>query len=64
VHRQLSSTANRTAELLELPDGCNALLVGDDWMHPADEAVAMAPTITDELHAMLVKWFETVENPE
>jgi len=24
-------------------------------MHPANEAAAMAPTITDELHAMLVK---------
>ena len=28
---------------------------GDDWMHPANDAAAIAPTITDELHAMLVK---------
>ena len=28
---------------------------GDDWMHPGNDAAAIAPTITDELHAMLVK---------
>ena len=28
---------------------------GDDWMHPANDAASIAPTITDELHAMLVK---------
>src|SRR5262245_10541971 len=28
---------------------------GDDWMHPANDAAAIAPTITDELHANLVK---------
>jgi len=28
---------------------------GDDWMHPANDAAAIAPTITNELHAMLVK---------
>jgi hypothetical protein len=28
---------------------------GDDWIHSANDAAAIAPTITDELHAMLVK---------
>jgi len=28
---------------------------GEDWMQPANDAAALAPTITDELHAMLVK---------
>src|SRR5262245_24323462 len=28
---------------------------GDDWIHSANEAAAIVPTITDELHAMLVK---------
>jgi hypothetical protein len=28
---------------------------GDDWIHPANDEAAIAPTITDELHAMLVK---------
>jgi len=34
---------------------------GDDWMRPANEAAAMAPTITDELHAMLVKRADDLE---
>ena len=28
---------------------------GDDWIHSANDAAAIAPTINDELHAMLVK---------
>jgi hypothetical protein len=28
---------------------------GDDWMRPAYDAAAITPTITDELHARLVK---------
>ena len=28
---------------------------GDDWMHQANDPTAITPTITDELHAMLVK---------
>ena len=34
---------------------------GDDWMHPANEATAITPTITDELHAMLVKRADDLE---
>jgi len=34
---------------------------GDDWMHPANVAAAIAPTITDELHAMLVKRADDLE---
>jgi hypothetical protein len=34
---------------------------GDDWMHPANDAAAIAPTITDELHAMLVKRADDLE---
>jgi hypothetical protein len=34
---------------------------GDDWMHPDNEAVAITPTITDELHAMLVKRADDLE---
>jgi hypothetical protein len=34
---------------------------GDDWMHPANDAAAMMPTITDELHAMLVKRADDLE---
>jgi hypothetical protein len=34
---------------------------GDDWMHPANDATAIAPTITDELHAMLVKRADDLE---
>jgi hypothetical protein len=36
-------------------------LAGDDWMHPANDAAAIAPTITDELHAMLVKRADDLE---
>jgi len=32
-----------------------------DWMHSANDAAAMAPTITDELHAMLVKRADDLE---
>jgi hypothetical protein len=28
---------------------------GDDWTHSANDGAAIAPTITDKLHAMLVK---------
>ena len=34
---------------------------GDDWMHPANDAAAIAPTITDELHSMLVKRADHLE---
>jgi hypothetical protein len=34
---------------------------GDDWMHPANDAAAITPTITDELHAMLVKRADDLE---
>jgi hypothetical protein len=34
---------------------------GDDWMHPANDAAAVAPTITDELNAMLVKRADDLE---
>ena len=30
-------------------------VAGDDWMHPTNDAAAITPTITDELHAMLLK---------
>ena len=33
---------------------------GDDWMHPANAATA-PPTITDELHAMLMKRADDLE---
>ena len=33
---------------------------GDDWMHPASDAAA-PPTITDELHAMLLKRADDLE---
>jgi hypothetical protein len=36
---------------------------GDDWIHPANDAAAIAPTITDELHAMLVKRAECGLDP-
>ena len=34
---------------------------GDDRMHPSNDATAIAPTITDELHAMLVKRADDLE---
>ena len=34
---------------------------GDDWIHSANDAAAIAPTITDELHAMLVKRADDLE---
>ena len=34
---------------------------GDDWMHPANDATALTPTITDELHALLVKRADDLE---
>jgi hypothetical protein len=34
---------------------------GDDWTHSASDAAAVAPTITDELHAMLVKRADDLE---
>ena len=34
---------------------------GDDWMHQANDASAVAPTITDELHAMLMKRADDLE---
>ena len=34
---------------------------GDDWMHPANDAAAIVPTITDELHAMLVRRADDLE---
>jgi hypothetical protein len=34
---------------------------GDDWMHPANDAAVIAPTITDELHAMLVRRADDLE---
>jgi hypothetical protein len=34
---------------------------GNDWIHPANDAAAIAPTITDELHAMLVKRADDLE---
>jgi len=36
---------------------------GDDWIHSANDAAAIAPTITDELHAMLVKRARTISRP-
>jgi hypothetical protein len=32
-----------------------------DWVHPANDAAAITPTITDELHAMLVKRADELE---
>jgi hypothetical protein len=34
---------------------------GEDWIHSANETAAMTPTITDELHAMLVKRADDLE---
>jgi hypothetical protein len=34
---------------------------GDDWMHRANDAAAIAPTITDELHVMLLKRADDLE---
>jgi hypothetical protein len=34
---------------------------GDDWTHSANDAAAIAPTITDELHAMLVRRADDLE---
>jgi hypothetical protein len=34
---------------------------GDDWVHSANNAAAIAPTITDELHAMLVQRADDLE---
>src|SRR5262249_49653599 len=34
---------------------------GDDWMHPANDAAAITPTISDELHALLVKRADDLE---
>jgi len=34
---------------------------GDDWMHAANDAAAITPTITDELHAMLLKRVDDLE---
>jgi hypothetical protein len=34
---------------------------GDDWLHPANDAAAITPTITDELDAMLVKRADDLE---
>jgi len=37
------------------------MFAGDDWIHPANDTTAVAPTITDELHAMLVKRADDLE---
>jgi hypothetical protein len=37
------------------------MFAGDDWTHSANDAAAIAPTITDELHAMLVKRGDDLE---
>jgi len=34
---------------------------GNNWIHSANDAAAKAPTITDELHAMLVKRADDLE---
>jgi hypothetical protein len=34
---------------------------GDDWMHQANDPTAITPTITDELHALLVKRADDLE---
>jgi len=34
---------------------------GDDWIHSANDATAIAPTVTGELHAMLVKRGDDLE---
>jgi hypothetical protein len=34
---------------------------GDDWTHSANDGAAIAPTITDELHALLVNRAEDLE---
>jgi hypothetical protein len=34
---------------------------GDDWFHAVNVAAAIAPTITDELHAMLMKRADDLE---
>jgi hypothetical protein len=37
------------------------MFAGDGWIHPVNVAEAIAPTITDELHAMLVKRADDLE---
>jgi hypothetical protein len=34
---------------------------GDEWIHSANDAAAVGPNITDELHAMLVKRTDDLE---
>jgi hypothetical protein len=34
---------------------------GDDWTHSANDGAAIVPTITDELHAMLVRRADDLE---
>jgi hypothetical protein len=34
---------------------------GDDWTHPANDAAAIAPSTTDELHAMLARRADDLE---
>ena len=55
MHDTLVSLAVRKLEQL------GYMFAGDDWMHPVNHAAAIAPTITDELHAMLVKCADDLE---
>ena len=54
-HRQTAHAAVRKLEQL------GYTFAGDDWMHPANDATAITPTITDELHAMLVRRADDLE---
>jgi hypothetical protein len=57
VYRDYETTAQRRAEVALDPEQFG----GDDWMHPANDAAAIAPIITDELHAMLMKRTDDLE---
>src|SRR5215468_8077753 len=54
-HRQAAHCAVRKLEQF------GYTFAGDDWMHPANDAAAITPTITDELHALLVKRADDLE---
>src|SRR5215467_9575 len=50
----------RIAAVLKL-EQLDYTFAGDDWTHSADDGATIAPTVTDELHAMLVKRADDLE---
>jgi len=57
----MSSIDNQRIVAVRKLEQLGYTFAGDDWMHPANDAAAITPTITDELHAMLVRRADDLE---